>query len=84
MADETRTICGLNGLNSDFVQDSSFVNPLKTIGCARWISSTSGLDSYFVRKNDGVPFGDFVNRQKKSWSTLVFTKLLKIVAGNEI
>jgi len=84
MTDETRTICGLNGLNSDFVQDSSLVNPLKTIGCDRWISSTSDLDSYFVRKNDGVPFGDFVNRRWKSWSPLVFTKLLKIGAGNEI
>ena len=84
MMDETRTICGLNGQNIDFVQDDSFVNPLKTIGCDRWISSARSLSDYSVRKNDGVPFGVLVNRRWKLWSALVFTKLLKIRAGNEI
>lgn len=84
MADETRTKCGRNGRNSDFVQDDSFLTPFKITGCDRWISSTSGPDSYFVHKNDGVPFGDFVNRQWKSWSHLCFRKVFEIRELNEI
>ena len=57
MLDETRTICGLNGRNSDLVLNESFVTLLKTRACVQWISSTSGLRHYFVHKNDGVPFG---------------------------
>jgi hypothetical protein len=56
MLDETRTICGLNGRNSDLVRNDSFVTPLKIRACGQRISSTSGLGRYFVRKNDGVPF----------------------------
>ena len=57
MMDETRTICGLNGQNSDFVRHEGFINPLKITVCGQWISSTSSLGRYSVRKIDGVSFG---------------------------
>jgi len=57
MMDETRTICGLNGRNSDFVRHDGFITPLKTTGCDQWISSTNIPGCYSVRKNDGVSFG---------------------------
>jgi len=57
MMDKTWTICGLNGRNSDFVQNEGFITPLKTTVCDQWISSTSSLGRYSVHKNDGVSFG---------------------------
>ena len=56
MMDETRTICGLNGRNSDSVQNENFITPLKITVCGQWISSQSSLGCYYVRKNDGVSF----------------------------
>jgi len=57
MMDKTRTICGLNGRNSDFVRNKSFISPLKITGCGQWISSVGSLGRYYVRKIDGVSFG---------------------------
>ena len=57
MLDETRTICGLNGRNNDFVQNDRHVKPLKIKCYAQLISSASGMGRCFVRENDGVPFG---------------------------
>ena len=57
MLDETRTICGPNGLNSDCVQNDGIVSPLKIRACGQKVSSTSDLGCYLVRKNDGVSFG---------------------------
>jgi hypothetical protein len=59
MMDEIRTKCGRNGLNSDLVHESDFIKPLKIETCIRGILSAIGLNSGFVRKNDGVPFRDF-------------------------
>jgi hypothetical protein len=59
MMDQTWTICGLNGQNSDIVRYEGFINPLKTTVCEQWISSTSSLGRYSVHKNDGVSFGKF-------------------------
>jgi hypothetical protein len=73
--DETRTICGLNRQNSDLVHDESFINPLNTTACDRWVSSTSSLGSYSVLKNDGVPFGNLENRRCESWSRLGFSQV---------
>ena len=56
MMDKTRTICGLNGRNSDFVRHEGFITPLKTTVCDQWISSTSSQRRYSVHKNDGVSF----------------------------
>jgi hypothetical protein len=58
MLDKTRTKCGLNGRNSDFVRNDGFVTPLKIRACGQRISSTSCLKRYFVRKIDGVSFGE--------------------------
>ena len=60
MMDKTRTICGLNGRNSDFVQNEGFITPLKTTVCDQWISSTSSLRRYSVHKNDGVSFSKLI------------------------
>ena len=57
MLDETRTICGRNGRNSDFVQNDKVVNPLKIRICSQRISSTNVMRHYFVHQYDGVPFG---------------------------
>ena len=56
MMDETRTICGLNGRNSDSVQNENFITPLKIRAYGQWISSKSSLGRYYVRKIDGVSF----------------------------
>jgi len=57
MMDETRTICGLNGRNSNSVRNKNFIKPLKITVCGQWISSTRSLGRYYVRKIDGVSFG---------------------------
>ena len=58
MLDETRTICGRNGRNSDFVQNEKVINPLKTKTCSRRVSSTNATKHYFVHKYDEVSFGN--------------------------
>lgn len=57
MADETRTIYGRNGRNSNFVQNETLVTPSKTMIYSQSISSTYSMKHHFVRKCDGVPFG---------------------------
>ena len=54
MLDETWTICGRN---KDFVQNESFVTPIKTITYNQLISSVNVPRRYFVHKYDGVSFG---------------------------
>ena len=59
MVDETRTKCGRNGRNSDFVQNKSLVRSFRIDTYIRCISSAKGLNGDFVHKIDGVPFRDF-------------------------
>jgi hypothetical protein len=60
MMDETRTICGLNGQNSDSVRNESVINPLNITAYGQLISSTSSLGRYSVHKNDGVSFSKLI------------------------
>lgn len=57
MLDKTRTICGRNGRNSDFVQDIKLVTALKIRIYSQRISSATVLKRHFVHKYDGVSFG---------------------------
>jgi hypothetical protein len=79
MVDETRTKCGRNGRNGDLVHECSFIIPFKIDTCIQCISSAIDLNSYFVRKNDGVPFGDFANCQLEYLDHFSFSKVLEII-----
>ena len=76
MLDEARTICGLNGLNSDCVQNEGFVSPLKIITCGQKVSSANSMGCHLVRKNDGVSFG-------KLYLSMVLLFRLRKAAGKQ-
>ena len=71
MLDETRTICGRNGRNSDFVRNMKLVTALKIRIYSQRISSATVLKRHFVHKYDGVSFGSnhsFKNQKvSKRW-----------------
>jgi hypothetical protein len=63
MADQIRTKCGIGGLNSDSIRNDSIISPLKISVYGQWISSTSGLGRYFVRRNDRISFSELHARK---------------------
>jgi len=79
MLDETRTKCGLNGRNSDFVQNDGFVNPLKIRACGQRISSVGSLGRYYVRKIDGVSFGELSSDGIISFGRYDILKIFKVL-----